>query len=131
MKFLVGAYLDMDTPVSLTEGLFAHGRVPKGVLLHQVVRVLGRRVDGTTLHAAFLVAVEDEDHIDLVLEGIVDLYDWEVRNTSLVREGVDEANAFAGFVEEEEAALDDEDDEDDEDEEDEESDDEVEEDDDE
>lgn len=134
MKYMVFAQLDMETPVTKEEGLFAHSRVPKGVLLHRVVRVHGRHEAGTSLHAALLVDVEDEDHVDLILEGIEDLYDWDVLTTRHLgsdrldpRQSDDEV--FEAFVQDEEEALDDE--ADDEDEEDEESDDEVEEDDDE
>ncbi len=105
MKFLVSAQLDMETPVSKPEGLFAQGKPPKGVLLHQVIHVYGKREEGTSIQAALLVDVEDEDHVDLVLEGIEDLYDWDVSNTAPVADGVDDAKEFESFVEDELADL--------------------------
>lgn len=120
MKFLVSARLDIEASIPEGEELFAHSRVAKGILLHQVLHVHDRGGAWTALSAAFLVEAEDEDHVELFLEGIEDVFDWEVRTVRALGHLSDvpsDADVFEAFAaEEEEAIIEEEDEEDDEDE---------------
>lgn len=128
MKFLVSARLDIDASIPEGEELFTHSRVAKGVLLHQVLRVHDGRGAWTALSAAFLVESEDADHVELILEGIEDVYDWEVRTVRALGHLSDtqtDADVFEAFAaSEEEAIIEEEDDEDEDDEDEEDADDE-------
>ena len=124
MKFLVSARPVIEASIPEGEELFAHSRVAKGILLHQVLRVHDRGGAWTALSAAFLVEAEDEDHVELFLEGIEDVDDWEVRSVKPL-DGERLADVFEAFAaSEEEAIIEEEDDEDEDDEDEEDADDE-------
>lgn len=125
MKFLVSAHLDIEASIPEGEELFAHSRVAKGILLHQVLRVHDRGGAWTSLSAAFLMESEDEDHVELILEGIEDVYDWEVRTVKPLEgerlsDTQSDSDVFEAFAASEEEAIIEEEDEDEEDDEDEE-----------